>query len=271
MTYAPVPVQPGKNTFEGIGRLRTATILAIAMNIIGMLMALWLLTMVGQLTAGDIGAALGAIALILLFGVVIVIIGIIALVFAIWGLSTVHSGREEFGAGHAESVKKGVNFIIFGIVVNAAASVLGFVLGLGVGLTLNADEMRNSLLMAALVGGGAGLVSTILYALGMQALLAKILTVRGRGLRMPFLATAIGGGVVALAISVIQVYWFDPFALNDAAGIESLAGIVSIISLYVYFMQLKDAETGGRNMIQSGQYDPDATGAAPPVAAAPPM
>lgn len=268
MAYVPPPVQPGRITFEGLGRLRTATLLAISIGVVSLLLGLWALSVAGQITGGNFGAAFGAIMVIILFAIVVFILGIIGLVFAIWGLSTVHSGREEFGATHAASVKKGVNLIIIGIVIEGVGTVVSFVLGLTAGLTLNPNAVQDSLFTVALVGGGFGLASTVVYAFGMQLLLERLVTVRGRGLRVPFLIAAISGGVGALVLGIAQISMFqgDFNAFGTSSGLQSLAGVASIVSLYLYFMQLKDAEQGARNMIQSGQYDPDAAG---PAQAAP--
>jgi hypothetical protein len=266
VVYGVIPPQPGKDTFEGLGRLRTAALAAIGASAMGMIIGLIVISTIGSLTSGDLGAVLAAAAGIIILGILVVIIGLIAVIFALWGLSTVNTGRKEFGEGHEASVKKGVQFIIIAMLMQVASAVAGAVLGVS-SVGLNIDQMRNGLLMSVGVGGAIGLIAVIFYGLGMQLLLEKLMTSKGRGLKMPFLGIAVGGGVLSFVLAVVSVLIFDPFALNQGTGLSSLASILSIVSIYIYFMQLKDAEQGARNMIASGQYNPDATAPGAPPAA----
>jgi hypothetical protein len=247
--------------------------LAIAVGAIGMILGLIALTMIDALTTGNVGNFLGTLAILAVLGILLVIIGIIAFVFAMLGLYSMHKGRAEFGADHATSVKKGVNLIIFGIVMQLVAGIAGIFITVGSAFTLDPDPMamRNSAMMGSAVGGGIGLGAIILYGLGMERILERLMTARARDLRMPFLGVAIAGGATTLALGIWSAQVIDAAALDSPVSFASLASILSIISLYLYHRQLKESEGGARNMIETGVFDPDAPRGAPaPVAVPPP-
>ncbi|HEX9710717.1 MAG TPA: hypothetical protein VGB42_12230, partial [Candidatus Thermoplasmatota archaeon] len=229
--------------------------------------------MMGALTGGDFATVIGIGFTFVAFGIVVFILGLIALIFALMGIYTLHEGRMEFGNAHAASVKKGVNFIVFGMVTYLAAILSAVFLSVSAVFTFAIDPvaLQNSLLMTAIVSGALSLVAVVFFGLGMQNLLERLMTARGRGLRMPFLGLAVAGAALALVLEVVSVFIFNPLALDSTQGLGSLASIVSIVSLYLYFMQLKDAELGARTMIQTGQFNPDATGPAPVPVAPPPV
>ena len=279
MVYGVAPTPPGAKTFEGIGRLKTGLLLVIFYGILNVITGLVILTILP--TATNPAAALGNILLIGGMGIVTGLVGLIGFVLGLWGLWTMHDGRAEFGPAHVQAVEKGAKNILYGIVVSFAGGValvvITFMLAFNAGLTGDFAALRTATIIGVAVGGAIGILSTYLFALGLQGFVERLMTRMGREKRQMFIMLSLIGAGVSMALGVLSFVLFDPFnpAITNPSSLTlaPLAGIVSILTMWIYRQQVMDAETGARTMVTSGQYDPDGgTGAPPGMAAqAPPQ
>jgi hypothetical protein len=275
MVYGVAPTAPGAKTFEGLGRLKTGLLLVIFYGVLNILTGLVVLTILPNVT--NPATALGNILFIGGMGLATGIVGLIGFVLGLWGLWTMHDGRAEFGPAHVQGVEKGAKMILYGIVVSFVGGVavfaVTFMLAFNAGLTGNFAALRTATIIGVAVGGGIGILSTYLFALGLQGFVEKLMTHTGREKRQTFIMLSLIGAVVSLGLGVISFVIFDPFnnAITDPASLTlaPLAGVISVLTMWIYRQQVIDADSGAHNMVRSGQYDPDGGTGAPPALAAP--
>lgn len=256
------PPRPGEKSFRGIQRLRRGTSLSIAFAAIAIpftLLSFVILSSIDLASPGGIFRSFGLLLLVAAFSIVVFIVGLIAAIYGLLGLHSVHAGRREFGEEHARSVEHGTRLVIVAIVI----LFVGLLVGLLSGFIAGAAMTRKALITAQILDGGLQIVWVILLALGMQEILERLMPAAGRKRRATFLVLSAGASVFAAALGIIGILLLPERGLLEGEvsvvlAIPAFSGVITIAALWIYRQQLGEAEAGARAMIASGTLDPDA-------------
>lgn len=286
--YPPPPVMapvyvppPGQKTFEGLKWLRYASLLSICFNALFLIGGLMAAIVVAGTNFTNPGAAIGLFgALVAVLALLAIggILGFIAFIMALVGYYNVHQGRQEFGPQHQADVQGSVKWFAIACVMFLIQIVAGLILSVNA-ITggLNPNSLATNFAISEGVSGGLHVIFVYAAAMVMQLIVARLMTQQGRSMKPMFMILSIAGAVLALVLSVASGFMFtSALAANGGLGgvsaLSSIAGVISVVTSWMYYKQVQSAEQGARNMIQSGQFNPDPGGVAPPVApAAPPM
>ncbi len=279
MVMAPVFVnQPGQKTFEGLKWLRYGTICVMAFNamaIIGAVLAFSLVSTFNNTNPQTVLNALGALAAIVAVALIAGVLGLVSFILGLLGIYNINDGKREFGDAHLANVKDAVKWFVIACGLYVGSIVVGVVFGLSAlfanGAT--AQQIASQFALSSAVSGGILVGYVYAVAQVMQKLVGGLMTEEGRKMKQLFVLLSLVGAAAALGVRVVSAFLFtNAFTNQNAADqvstIGSFVGIVSIITAFIYMRQVNAAEKGARNMIASGQFNPDAP---PPGQAPPPM
>lgn len=277
MMMAPVMVgPPGQRTFNGLKWLRHASTTAMAYNGLGIAVGVLsvLTANAGGAAAPNPNTAFGALLIVL--AIVFVIIGFIAFLFGVLGFYNINEGKREFGDAHLANVGRAVRWFAFGAAFYLAAGLAATLITVGALFQgrINPAQLATQVAIGSAVSGAILVGFTYCAAQVMQHLVAGLMTRRGRDLKQTFVlfsmvgVCAVLGARVASAVLLSTGITTADIATQVGAFGSVLAG-VAVFTAYLYRLQVIFAEAGARNMIASGQYDPDAPapGQPPPQAA----
>ncbi len=276
---APVMVaMPGQNTFGGLKWLRYATMLALVVNALEILVGILGTMALSSLATGGLGAFSGPVIALLAVGLVAGLLALIAFILGMVGYYNVHQGRSEFGEPHVQSVKRSTMWFAIACVSYLGVIIAGVFIGFGsaFGVAASLQSMANTMIISGAVTGAIGVVYIFAAGMTMQLILERLMTAEGRARRSMFLMLSVIGGIAALVVNVVVglmaagslTSLSTVGSLSSLTGISSLVAAVSLITLFLYLKQLQSAEQGARTMISTGRYDPDG-GVVPAVVAAP--
>jgi hypothetical protein len=116
--------------------------------------------------------------------------------------------------------------------------------------------------------GGVGVAVAYSLATSLESFLERLMTQRGRDMRGPFVMVSMIAAGASAALAVAGAFVFAsrlayPATAGLSASIGPIASAISIYSIYLYWRQVQDAQTGAQNMVRSGRFDPDAATSGP--------
>lgn len=211
---------PPTNTERGVTSLRWCLLLALAMQAVAVSLLLPLAYLWGQFSGSG---SFGAVAALLPMVISLYLLGIMAVVFFLTGLSRLHEGRDEYGPAHARDVESVVICVVIAFVMSISSMTFSppFNLFGSTGVTMAATILVGGALAAV-----RGLFVGLAFVFGARALARpedrELLTYAMIAL---VAGPAVGAGALALLVqanppSSLPVSYV---ALGVEAGIELLA------------------------------------------------
>lgn len=211
---------PPTNTERGITSIRWSLLLALAMQAIAVSMLLPLAYLWGQFSGSG---SFGAVAAMIPMLISLYLLGIVAVVFFLTGLSRVHEGRDEYGPAHARNVE----YVVICVVIAFMMSISSMTFN----LPFNLFGSPGPAVTASILVGGAltavrGLFVGLAFVFGARALARpeerELLTYAVIAL---VAGPAVGAGALALLVqsSPPSSLPISYVALGVEAGIELLA------------------------------------------------
>jgi MFS family permease len=263
--YGPAwyPQPPPQETKNGLRHLVKAMYFSLAMMMLSMILVVILYASVSSFadmeTGTEAGTALGAIALVAIFGLVIVIIGLVTFVLYLMGLVEMYKGRNEFGPSHAKRVNHAIVFIVLSIILTVAGVVITVVLALnsmawdGTG-TVDMTQYRKDLMLSQAVGGVFTIVSAVFYNLALVNMIFELSDGKHRGHLWTAFWVGLGISILGVAVNliIIAVQTNSLGDLNSSSVFTYLTVGLSLVSFLIYLVCYRSAL--GR--LESGELKP---------------
>ena len=211
---------PPTNTERGVTSIRWSLLLALAMQAIAVSMLLPLAYLWGQFSGPN---SFGAVAALIPMVISLYLLGIVAVVFFLTGLSRVHEGRDEYGPAHARSVEYVVICVVIAFVMSISSMTFNFPFNL---FGSPGAAVTATILVSGALAAVRGLFVGLAFVFAARALARpeerELLTFAVIGL---IVGPAVGAGAFALLVqsnppSSLPISYV---ALGVEAGIELLA------------------------------------------------
>jgi hypothetical protein len=244
----------GRETLQGLGRLRLATSVALCANLLTAtvgVMALYIVVTPG-VAPGILSLPPALVLMLTSF-----LVQAIAVAFGWSAFEDIADASHGMGADHADAARRAVllayvavaTWVVGGLV---SLALVGAYFSSGIG-SLPLGQLPHQAVLAITVAFAVtGVGVNAVVGLGMQTLIGRLLTAKGRAMRRRFWQLAMGGTVASAGLSM-----FCTLVL----GIVDLYGLVAVVSaasLAVFLGQIREAERGTAAMAAARGHDPDA-------------
>jgi len=255
--------QPPQETKNGVRHLVKAMYFSLAIMMLSVVLVVILYASVSSFadmeTGTEAGTALGAIALVAIFGIIIVIVGLVTFVLYLMGLVEMYKGRQEFGPAHAKRVNHAMVFIVLSIILTVAGVVLTVILALnsiawdGTG-AVDMSQYQADLLLSQAVGGVFTIVSAVFYNLALVNMIFELSDGKHRGYLWTAFWVGLGMSILGVVVNlvVITVQTDSLGDLNSSSVFTYLTVGLSLVSFLIYLICYKSAL--GR--LESGELKP---------------
>ena len=240
MVYPMYPPRP--NTERGVSNLRWSLLLTLAMQALAVVTLLpvgyYLLNPPGYWDTSPLFSLLPMM-------LTTVLLGIVALIFFLSGVSRLHAGRDEFGPAHGRNVEMAVVFVVIAFVVGVSS--ITFSGPFGIGLTSQSA-------VGLMVTGGLTVARGLLV--GLALLFCVRALVREEDRHVGVFATialalgpAVGAGVTYVLLPNISQYFGSVVIALAGLGVQGAIELVGYALLFRLY-------TVTYNRLRSGELPP---------------
>jgi hypothetical protein len=241
MAYPLYPLH--SNTERGVSSLRWSLLLALALQAL----AAVTLIPVGYVLLNPPSIYDNSTLALLPMLLTIILLGIVAMVFFLSGLSRLHAGRDEYGPVHARNAETAVVFTLIAFVVGIPGAMFGGPYGIAFG-----SIQGVGLVMTGALSAARGLFVGLAFVYAVRAL------VRPGEEHVGLFATialaagpAVGAGVMLLLLPGTSPYLSSSTLVIPLSGL----GVEGAIELFGYILLFRQY-TSVSNRLRSGELPP---------------
>jgi hypothetical protein len=251
--------QPELATKKGVGNILNAmyaTILIMVMAI-PLVVTLWLRmdSLQGDFDSG----MMKTIAILAIFGIIVVIGALYALINYLIGLVRMHRGRMEFGDAHSKKVSRAILLIVLMIILTIVSSVviaaLAYASVASFTDTSQTINVADTWLVAQGAGSAIGVVSAICQNLVMVYLVYELSDEKHRTYLWAGFGVNVAASVVSAVVTVSLYFLLSEQALIDLSNSYALSFLslpFSVVGFVLYLVCYRDAH----RRLTSGELKP---------------
>ncbi len=216
---------PPTNTERGITSLRWSLLLTLAMQAVAVSMLLPLGYLWGQFEGFNWFSAFAALIPMIIS---LYLLGVVAVIFFLSGLSRLHEGRDEYGPAHARNVEYVVIFVVIAFVMSVSSATFNLPFGIF-------GSVSTAALASILVSGGLAAIRGLFVGLAFLYAGRALVRPEDRELLMYALIALVVGPAVGSGALALLVQSNPPSALPTgfvALGVEAGIELLAFAVLY---------------------------------------